>query len=423
MNVLLLGSGGREHTLAWKMAQSPLLKQLFTCPGNAGTMEVGKNVDIDYQNMSQLKSFLLSEKIDMVVVGPEVPLVNGIHNEIANDPEISHIAVIGPKKEGAQLEGSKDFAKRFMNKYHIPTAHHKTFDKKSINDGIEFLKDIKSPYVLKADGLASGKGVLILEDLDEAIEAFKDILLSDKFGSAGNQVVIEEFLSGVELSVFVLTDGKSYVLLPEAKDYKRIGEGDTGPNTGGMGSVSPVPFADEKFLNLVKERIIEPTIYGLQNEKIDYQGFIFFGLINVKGHPYVIEYNVRMGDPETESVMPRLKTDLLELFVAMSEQRLHNFPIEISPKTAVSVMLVSKGYPDAYEKGKLISGCDGAENTMLFHAGTKATPHGVVTDGGRVMAITSLSDTREEALAQVFSMAETIHFDGKYYRRDIGFDI
>ncbi len=423
MNILLLGSGGREHTLAWKMAQSPLLSQLYICPGNAGTQNVGRNVDFDYNNHEQLKAFVLAKNIDMVVVGPEMPLVNGIHDTIAADNELKHIAVIGPKKKGAQLEGSKDFAKRFMNKYHIPTAHHKTFDRFSVNDGIEFLKDIKSPYVLKADGLASGKGVIILDDLNEAIDTFQDILVGEKFGAAGNQVVIEEFLSGVELSVFVLTDGKSYVLLPEAKDYKRIGEGDTGPNTGGMGSVSPVPFADEKFLSLVKERIIEPTILGLQDEKIDYQGFIFFGLINVKGHPYVIEYNVRMGDPETESVMPRLKTDLVELFVATAKKNLQGFPVEIAPETAVTVMLGSKGYPDAYEKGKLISGLDQASDSKIFHAGTKATARGVETDGGRVIAISSQAKTREEALKQSFEVAEKVSFDGKYYRRDIGFDI
>lgn len=423
MNILLLGSGGREHTMAWKMAQSPSLSKLFICPGNAGTSEIGQNININIQDSEALKTFLLHEKIEMVVVGPEGPLVDGIHDQILADEQTSHIAVIGPKKAAAQLEGSKDFAKKFMNKYHIPTAHHKTFDKESIAAGIEFLKDIKSPYVLKADGLAAGKGVVILDDLNEAIEVFTDMLTQDKFGSAGHQVVIEEFLSGVELSVFALTDGKSYVLLPEAKDYKRIGEGDTGPNTGGMGSISPVLFANKDFMKKVINRIVEPTINGLINEKLDFQGFVFFGLINVQDNPYVIEYNVRMGDPETESVLPRLKTDLVELFKGVANRNLKDYSVETDSRFAASVMMVAGGYPNEYEKGKSISGLDQKEDQIVFHAGTKEHEGQVVTNGGRVMAIMSLADTMEEALAKSYSLAEKIEYEGKYFRRDLGFDL
>ncbi|NOR87611.1 MAG: phosphoribosylamine--glycine ligase [Bacteroidales bacterium] len=423
MNILLIGSGGREHTMAWKMTQSPKLNKLFICPGNAGTADLGKNIDIDINNKEILKTFLLENQIDMLVVGPEIPLVDGIHDQIVNDEETKHIAVIGPKKAAAQLEGSKDFAKKFMKKYHIPTAHYQTFDKDSLEAGIEFLKDVKSPYVLKADGLAAGKGVVILDDLDEAIKVFTEMITKDKFGDAGHQVVIEEFLSGVELSVFALTDGKSYVLLPEAKDYKRIGEGDSGPNTGGMGSISPVPFADEKFMQKVVERVIDPTIHGLINEKLDYQGFIFFGLINVNNHPFVIEYNVRMGDPETESVLPRLKTDLLELFEGVANRNLHHYSTETDPRTACSVMMVSGGYPDAYEKGKIITGLDEADEQLVFHAGTKAVNENIVTNGGRVLAITSFANNMEDALKSSYKLAEKIEFEGKYFRTDLGFDL
>lgn len=423
MNILLLGSGGREHTLAWKMKQSPLIDQLFISPGNAGTSELGINVEIDLNKETELTNFLLQNQIEILVVGPEQPLVEGIHDRISANEKLKHIIVIGPKSKAAQLEGSKDFAKQFMTKYHIPTASYQTFDKESLKAGIEFLKDIKSPYVLKADGLAAGKGVVILDDLEEAIQTLTEMIANEKFGTASQQVVIEEFLSGVELSVFVLTDGDSYVLLPEAKDYKRIGEGDSGLNTGGMGSISPVPFADEKFMSLVKTRIIDPTINGLKNEKIDYQGFIFFGLINVGGHPYVIEYNVRMGDPETESVLPRLKTDLVELFKAVGEKKLKECTTEFDSRTAASVMLVSGGYPGNYEKAKEISGLESSENQLLFHAGTKAQNEKVLTNGGRVMAITSLAETMNDALQQSYFTAEKIQFEGKYYRKDLGFDL
>jgi len=423
MNILLLGSGGREHTMAWKMTQSPLLKELYISPGNAGTAKLGQNVNINLNDHEELSTFLLGQQIDMIVVGPEQPLVEGIHDRILADNELKHISVIGPKKAAAQLEGSKDFAKQFMMKYHIPTANYQTFDKESLEAGIEFLKDVKAPYVLKADGLAAGKGVVILDDLDEAIEVFTDMLTADKFGAAGHQVVIEEFLSGVELSVFALTDGKSYVLLPEAKDYKRIGEGDTGPNTGGMGSISPVPFADEKYMDLVKERIIEPTIKGLQHEKLDFQGFIFFGLINVKGHPYVIEYNVRLGDPETESVLPRLKTDLVDLFQAVADRKLHEKTTEFDPRVASSVMMVAGGYPEKYKKGDVITGLKADKDQIIFHAGTKLDQGQILTNGGRVLAITSLADEMSNALKSSYELAEKIDFEGKYFRRDLGFDL
>lgn len=423
MNILLIGSGGREHTLAWKIKQSSLLNELFISPGNAGTSELGKNIQLDINNHQELSEFLIENKIDIVVVGPEQPLVDGIHNRIAEDERLKNITVIGPKKLAAQLEGSKDFAKQFMTKYHIPTASYQTFDKDSLAAGIEFLKDIKSPYVLKADGLAAGKGVVILDDLEEAIQTLTEMIADEKFGSASSKVVIEEFLSGVELSVFILTDGDSYVLLPEAKDYKRIGEGNTGLNTGGMGSISPVPFADEKFMELIQTRIIEPTISGLKNEKIDYQGFIFFGLINAGGHPYVIEYNVRLGDPETESVLPRLKTDIVELFKAVGEKKLSEYQTEFDPRTAASVMLVSGGYPGSYAKGKEMSGLEAEENQILFHAGTKLENGKTLTNGGRVIAITSLSYNMKDALEKSYRTAKKIKFDGKYYRKDLGFDL
>lgn len=423
MNILLIGSGGREHTLAWKIKQSPLLDELFISPGNAGTKDLGININLDIYNHDEFSQFLIENKIKIVVVGPEQPLVDGIHDKIAEDDNLKHITVIGPKKKAAQLEGSKDFSKQFMTKYHIPTASYKTFDKESLNAGIEFLNDIKAPYVLKADGLAAGKGVIILDDLDEATQTLTEMIADEKFGSASQQVVIEEFLSGIELSVFVLTDGDSYVLLPEAKDYKRIGEGDTGLNTGGMGSISPVPFADEQFMSLIKTRIIEPTIYGLKNEKIDYQGFIFFGLINVGGHPYVIEYNVRLGDPETESVLPRLKTDIVALFNAVGDKKLSEYTTEFDSRTAASVMLVSGGYPGSYEKGKKMSGLKAVDDQILFHAGTKYQDGKTLTNGGRVIAITSLADNMKNALSKSYNTAEKIDFDGKYYRKDLGFDL
>lgn len=423
MNILLLGSGGREHTMAWKMSQSPLLKQLFICPGNAGTSSHGKNISLNIDDHQAVSDFLLNEKVDMIVVGPEQPLVDGIHDRIIADERLKHISVIGPRKEAAELEGSKDFAKQFMQRHRIPTAAYQTFDKQSLETGIEYLKNTKAPYVLKADGLAAGKGVVILSDLEEAIKVFTEMITEDKFGSAGHQVVIEEFLTGVELSVFVLTDGESYVLLPEAKDYKRIGEGDTGPNTGGMGSISPVPFADEAYMKLVKERIVEPTVSGLKKDNLDYQGFIFIGLINVNGNPYVIEYNVRMGDPETESVLPRLETDLVELFNGVANRNLGEMTTTFSPKVAASVMLVSGGYPDAYEKGKIMTGIEESKENILFHAGTKVDKQNIVTNGGRVLAVTSLADSMEEALKASFKKAEKIDFEGKYYRKDLGFDL
>ena len=423
MNILLIGSGGREHTIAWKLAESPKLGDLFICPGNAGTAHFGQNIDLDINDQPTLKAFLLENKIDMVVVGPEIPLVEGIHDKIIADEDTKHIAVIGPKKAASQLEGSKDFAKKFMVKYNIPTANYKTFDKDNINEGVQFLEDIKSPYVLKADGLAAGKGVVILDDLNEAIVIFKEMITANKFGEAGHTVVIEEFLSGVELSVFALTDGKSYVLFPEAKDYKRIGEGDSGPNTGGMGSISPVPFADDKFMQKIIDRVVEPTINGLKNEKLDYQGFVFFGIINVKGNPFVIEYNVRLGDPETESVLPRLKTDLLELFEGVANRNLEEYSVETHPEYAASVMLVSGGYPDAYEKGKSISGIEATGNQIIFHAGTKAKEDEILTNGGRVIAVTSMAGSMNEALELSYKTAEKIKFEGKYYRKDLGFDL
>lgn len=424
MNVLLIGSGGREHTLAWKLAQSPQLQQLFISPGNAGTAKHGTNIAVDWKNFDSLKSFLLSENIKMLIIGPEDPLVAGLHDQIIEDSETKHILVIGPKKKAAQLEGSKDFSKEFMLKYDIPTANYKSFTLETMEEGFKFLEDIKSPYVLKADGLAAGKGVVILDDLDEAIAEFKAMLQDEKFGAASRTVLIEEFLSGVECSVFVLSDGINAVLLPEAKDYKRIGEGDTGLNTGGMGSISPVSFADEIFMKKVKNRIIEPTLNGLKNEKIDFSGFIFIGLIKVNGNPYVIEYNVRLGDPETESVIPRIENDLMDLFIATGEKKLGDVIVKISEKTTASVMLVSGGYPEAYEKNKTITGLDLVEDCLVFHAGTKENNEGkVLTNGGRVLAITAYGNSKEEALNKAYTEAKKIKFEGKYIRTDLGFDI
>ena len=424
MNVLLIGSGGREHTLAWKLKQSPKLKKLFVSPGNAGTATFGINVSVDWRSFEKLKNFLLSEKIEMIIIGPEDPLVEGLHDKILADKQTKHITVIGPKKQASQLEGSKDFAKKFMFRYGIPTANYNSFTLETIEEGIRFLEDIKSPYVLKADGLASGKGVIILDDLNQAISEFKEMLQDEKFGAASKTVLVEEFLSGIECSVFILTDGESYVLLPEAKDYKRIGEGDTGLNTGGMGSISPVSFVDANFMKKVETQIILPTLNGLKNDKIDYNGFIFFGLIKVKGNPYVIEYNVRLGDPETESIIPRLENDLLDLFIASSKQQLKDKTVHFSNKTTAAVMLVSGGYPENYEINKVIYGLDLVKGCLVFHAGTKQNEKGeILTNGGRVLAITAFGNTKKEALANAYREAEKVKFEGKFMRTDLGFDL
>ena len=424
MNILLLGSGGREHTLAWKIAQSPLLTQLFIAPGNAGTNTVGTNISLKLNDFEAIKQFIIDIKIDMLIVGPEQPLVDGIYDFIKADSQIKNTAIIGMSKHGAQLEGSKDFAKKFMLKYNVPTAAYQSFNSSNIEKGKRFLETLKPPYVLKADGLAGGKGVLILTDIEEAKQGLNDLLLSGKFGSAGSNVVIEEYLDGIELSIFVLTDGTDYVILPEAKDYKRIGEGDTGLNTGGMGSISPVPFANKAFIHKVEERIIKPTVKGIRTEGMDYNGFIFIGLMNVNGDPFVIEYNVRMGDPETESVIPRVKSDLLELFKQMSEGKLSEAKIEIDNRYVASVMLVSGGYPENYEKGKEITGLKDVSDNIVFHAGTNMDENGkVYTSGGRVMTVTSFGDSLQLALDKSYTTAEKIKFDKMYYRTDLGNDL
>ncbi len=422
MNVLIIGSGGREHAIAWKIAQSPMLEKLFLAPGNAGTSDVAINLPVSVSDFEGIKAAVLKHKIGLVIVGPEAPLVDGIQDFFQADPELQNIPVIGPDRKGADLEGSKDFAKAFMTRYGIPTARYKSFGSGQIAQAEQFLRTLHPPYVLKADGLAAGKGVLILEDFDIACQEL-GLMLSGKFGKASERIVIEEYLNGLELSVFVLTDGKSYITLPEAKDYKRIGESDTGLNTGGMGAVSPVPFADADFMKKVDERIIKPTIDGLQKEKIRYKGFIFLGLMNVDGNPYVIEYNVRLGDPETEVVVPRISSDFLELLVAAGEEKLAGRTLTADPRTTCTVMLVSGGYPGTYEKGKVISGLEIVDGSIVFHAGTGKNDHDIITAGGRVLSVTSYGNTIEEALSVSYSNAEKIDFEGKYYRSDIGFDL
>jgi len=423
MKVLLLGSGGREHALAWKIAQSSILDELFIAPGNAGTKKHGKNVDLSPTDFDGIKEFVTAQQIDMVIVGPEEPLVNGIYDYFQADEQLKKVGIIGPSKFGAQLEGSKDFAKAFMARHAIPTAKYGTFTSETITQGLSFLDAMKGPYVLKADGLAAGKGVLILSDLDEAKSELKSMLLDEKFGAASSKVVIEQFLDGIELSVFVLTDGESFKLLPEAKDYKRIGEGDTGLNTGGMGAISPVPFADASFMDKVHNRIIFPTIKGLKSEKITYKGFVFFGLISVKGDPYVIEYNCRMGDPETEVVIPRLKSDILDLFEGVASNTLSERDIQFIDKSAATVMMVSGGYPGEYEKGKSIFGLNSIVDSIVFHAGTSADGPSVLTSGGRVLAVTSYGKNLEAALEKSYDSISKINYDGAYYRKDIGQDV
>jgi phosphoribosylamine--glycine ligase len=423
MNILILGSGGREHAFAIKLKESRKVTQLFVAPGNAGTHKIAQNMNVNLSDFEAVKQIVLENDIKMVVVGPEVPLVEGVHDFFLADLDLKNIPVIGPKKDGALLEGSKDFSKQFMQKHGVPTARYQSFTKENLEEGYTFLETLEPPYVLKADGLAAGKGVLILNSLEEAKTELEDMVSNQKFGKASTTVVIEEFLKGIELSVFVLTDGKSYKILPSAKDYKRIGEGDAGLNTGGMGAISPVPFADEAFLNKVEELVVKPTITGLQKDGIDYRGFIFIGLMNDNGNPSVVEYNVRMGDPETEAVLPRITSDLFDLFEGVAHQNLHEKSFSVTDKTAATIMLVSGGYPEAYEKNKEITGFENIDESIVFHAGTATVDAKVVTSGGRVMAITSLGNTIEEALEKSYRSIDKIHFNQMNYRKDIGFDL
>ncbi|MFT6869293.1 MAG: phosphoribosylamine--glycine ligase [Paraglaciecola sp.] len=423
MNVLILGSGGREHAFALKLSESKKINQLFVAPGNAGTDKIAKNINISLADFNVIKSTVLENDIKMVVVGPEVPLVDGIHDFFLADSALKNIAVIGPKKDGALLEGSKDFSKQFMQKHGVPTARYQSFTKENLEEGYAFLETLEPPFVLKADGLAAGKGVLIINSLQESKTELKEMVSNQKFGEASSTVVIEEFLKGIELSVFVLTDGKSYKILPSAKDYKRIGDGDTGLNTGGMGAISPVPFADEAFIDRVEELVVKPTIAGLQKDGIDYRGFIFIGLMNDNGNPSVVEYNVRMGDPETEVVLPRIASDLFDLLEGVANQTLHKKFFSVVDKTATTVMLVSGGYPEAYQKNKEIIGFDAVDESIVYHAGTALKDNKVVTSGGRVMAITSLANSMEEALEKSYRSINKIHFDGMNFRKDIGFDL
>ncbi len=423
MNILILGSGGREHTFAYKIAESKNCSKLFVAPGNAGTSKIASNVAIKVTDFEAIKEFVLKEKVEMLVVGPEDPLVKGIQDYFEKDEQLKDVMVIGPSKRGALLEGSKERAKEFMALYKIPTAAYQSFTSESLNAGKEFLETLKPPYVLKADGLAAGKGVLIVNDIEEAKTELENMLSHSKFGEAGSTVVIEEFLDGVELSVFVLTDGENYITLPTAKDYKRIGEGDTGLNTGGMGAISPVPFADAVFMKKIEDRIVKPTVEGIKKENITYKGFIFIGLIKVGDEPYVIEYNVRMGDPETEVVLPRIKSDLVEVFKKVSEGKLNEVNLEISNETAATVMLVSGGYPEGYEKGKEITGLENVENSLVFHAGTSEENGTVKTNGGRVIAVTSFGNGYKQALKKSYQNVEKLHFDKMYFRKDLGFDL
>ena len=423
MTILLLGSGGREHAFAWKMIQSPLCDTLFVAPGNAGTAAIANNININPTDFPAIKDFVLKEKVAMVVVGPEDPLVKGIYDFFLNDADIKHVPVIGPSAIGAQLEGSKEFAKEFLFRHNIPTAAYDSFTAETVEQGCQFLETLQPPYVLKADGLAAGKGVLIIQDLAEAKEELRNMLVHQKFGTASAKVVIEEFLDGIELSCFVLTDGKSYKILPTAKDYKRIGEGDTGLNTGGMGAVSPVPYVDAVLMEKIETRIVKPTIDGFQKDGIPYKGFVFIGLINVKGEPIVIEYNVRMGDPETEVVIPRLKTDLVELFLAVANEKLDQIALEVDERSATTIMVVSGGYPEEFEKGKVITGIENITDSIVFHAGTKLENNQVFSNGGRVLTVTSYGDNFEEAIKKSYQNIAKLQFDKMYFRKDIGNDL
>ena len=423
MTILLLGSGGREHAFAWKMIQSPLCDTLFVAPGNAGTAAIANNINLNPTDFPAIKDFVLKEKVEMVVVGPEDPLVKGIYDFFLNDTELKNIPVIGPSTIGAQLEGSKEFAKEFLFRHNIPTAAYDSFTAETVEKGCEFLETLQPPYVLKADGLAAGKGVLIIHDLAEAKDELRNMLVHQKFGAASSKVVIEEFLDGIELSCFVLTDGKNYKILPTAKDYKRIGEGDTGLNTGGMGAVSPVPYVDAVLMEKIETRIVKPTIDGFQKDGIPYKGFVFIGLINVKNEPIVIEYNVRMGDPETEVVVPRLKTDLVELFLAVANEKLDQIALEVDERSATTIMVVSGGYPEEFEKGKVISGLENITDSIVFHAGTKLENNQVLSNGGRVLTVTSYGDNFEEAIKKSYQNIAKLNFDKMYFRRDIGNDL